>query len=266
MADPIPSTEWRAYLRLGMIGPDVAAWRTILALSGYALEGPEDVFTPSVHNATVAWQRARELTADGIVGLKTRDAIGTGAATRSPPVFDPTRIPYLEAANWSRSIGPQPKRLIVLHSIEAPEASTLAENTAAWFAGQRGAPPNTSAHYCVDDDSIVCCVRPELIAWHAPGANQYGIGIEHAGYARQSRAEWQDTFSTRMLGLSAQLTAWLCKRFAIPVVELGPRELVAEKSGITTHAAVTKAWGKSTHTDPGPDFPMARYLSLVLAG
>ena len=31
--------------------------------------------------------------------------------------------------------------------------------------------------------------------FHAPGANHNGIGLEHAGYARQSAEDWADAFS-----------------------------------------------------------------------
>jgi hypothetical protein len=34
--------------------------------------------------------------------------------------------------------------------------------------------------------------------------------------------------------------------------------------GITTHAEVSRAFGKSTHLDPGPFFPVAEYLRLVV--
>jgi hypothetical protein len=256
--------RWRPLMKLGDVGLDVRAWRVVLEHDGYALCGDARTFTTSVHNATVAWQRVRQLKVDGLVGSQTRSAISAFPAELVRRPFDSTAIPYLEAVNWSRHLGPQPKDLIVLHSIEAPEASTLAENTAAWFAGLRGPAPQTSAHYCVDDDSVLCCVPPACIAWHAPGANKNGIGIEHAGYARQSAAQWMDDFSVRMLRRSAELTAYLCDRFFIPVVALGPVELLRGERGITTHDAVSKAFKRSTHTDPGVGFPMKQYLQWVL--
>jgi N-acetyl-anhydromuramyl-L-alanine amidase AmpD len=152
---------------------------------------------------------------------------------------------------------------LVLHSMEAAEASTTAEAVAQWFAGQRGTAPRASAHYNVDDESIVQSVRDEDIAWHAPGANAHGIGIEHAGYARHHRDKWFDPFSARMLTLSARLSAHLAARWRIPVRFVDREGLRRGDAGITTHLEVTAAFRKSDHMDPGVSFPMERYLELV---
>jgi N-acetyl-anhydromuramyl-L-alanine amidase AmpD len=177
------------------------------------------------------------------------------------------RLPHLTipAANWQRNAGPQRKRWIVLHSMEAPEKGDTAESVAQWFGGLRGAAPEASAHYCVDNDSIVECLAAELVAWHAPGANQLGIGIEHAGFAKQTREQWLDAYGRAMLALSAKLTAALCQHFQIPVEYVDADDLRHQLTGITTHQQVSVAFGKSTHSDPGPAFPMRDYLDLVRA-
>jgi N-acetyl-anhydromuramyl-L-alanine amidase AmpD len=171
----------------------------------------------------------------------------------------PHRI--VEAANWSRHMGPQIKRWLVVHSMEAPEKGDTAELVARYFARSS---TQASAHFCVDRDSIVQCVPAELVAWHAPGLNTKGIGIEHAGYARQTRAEWLDSYGLAMLDMSARLCAELCHHFAIPVEAVGAAELFRGEPGITTHAQVTRAYPtKGTHTDPGPGFPMREFLDLI---
>lgn len=252
-------------MKLGDVGQDVAAWRTLLQLDGYDLSGAPNAFEQTTHNATVAWQRARPpLKPDGQVGERTRLAINTDPVSRLRPVFNPDTIPYVEATNWSRHIGAVQKTLIVIHCMEYPEASTTAEWCAGFFAGKRGAAPQASAHYCVDDDSVICCVPPERIAWHAPGANNNGIGIEHAGYARQTRQQWLDDFGLRMLELSARLTAYLCDRFDIPAQYLVADQVRRGARGITTHAEVSRAFGRSTHMDPGPYFPIGEFLRLVV--
>jgi N-acetyl-anhydromuramyl-L-alanine amidase AmpD len=180
------------------------------------------------------------------------------------PRFDPNAIPYVEAANWSKHLQhPQPKSVVVLHCMEWPEKPDSAEWCAGFFAGTKGPAPQASAHYCVDADSVICCVPPDRVAWHAPGANANGIGIEHAGYARQTAAQWLDDYSLRMLQLSAELTAWLCKRFGIPVQFIGAEHLRRGARGITTHAEVSRAFGKSTHMDPGPFFPINEYVRFI---
>lgn len=175
-------------------------------------------------------------------------------------------IPYLEAANWSRDFPPVKKRLIVLHCMEYAKKPDSAEWCARYFAGLEGPAPQASAHACVDSDSIVQCVPWDRVAWHAPGANRFGIGVEHSGYRRQSLSEWQDPYSTMMLDLSSWLVGELCTRNVIPIDFLDADELRAageNAKGITTHWEVTKAFGKSDHTDPGPSFPMGNYLRLV---
>jgi N-acetyl-anhydromuramyl-L-alanine amidase AmpD len=152
---------------------------------------------------------------------------------------------------------------VVIHSMEAGETAKTAENVAAWFAGKSA--PMASAHYCIDSDSIVQCVLEKDVAYHAPGANAKGIGLEHAGYAKQSAHDWADPYSARMLERSAELTAALCRKYEIPVAFVDAAGLLAGERGITTHRAVSAAFRKSTHTDPGAHFPMNHYLELVLA-
>lgn len=168
----------------------------------------------------------------------------------------------IEAANWSRHIGPQRKRVIVLHAMEAPEKGETAESCARYFQRPE---VQASAHYCIDSNSIVQCLPPELVAWHAPGANQFGIGLEHGGYSKQTRPEWLDPYGVSMLELSAHLAALLCFHFHIAVEELDASDVRGGLCGFATHATVTKAFPekKGTHWDPGPGFPMRDYLQLV---
>jgi hypothetical protein len=108
-------------------------------------------------------------------------------------------------------------------------------------------------------------VRDQDVGWHAPGANHDGIGIEHAGRAAQTGRDWSDAYSTSMLDRSATLVAELCRRYEIPVTWLDAVELKAGKRGITTHKAVTDAFKRGSHWDPGQGFPVERYLALVRA-
>lgn len=173
-------------------------------------------------------------------------------------------IPYVEAANWSRSAPAQHKWWIVIHCMQYPEKPDSAE----WCANYlHTLPPSEekSAHACVDSNSIVQCVPWDRIAWHAPGANRNGIGIEHAGWSKQAAADWSDLYSRSMLELSAWLCSQLCKRFGIPPTFRTAPDLRSGIPGITTHAEVTKAWPDKSHghTDPGPSFPIADYVARV---
>ncbi|HUQ22867.1 MAG TPA: N-acetylmuramoyl-L-alanine amidase [Gaiellaceae bacterium] len=169
--------------------------------------------------------------------------------------------PFVESPHINRTRGRQID-LIVIHTMEMDEKGETAENCAQWF---RNPGAKVSAHYCVDADSIVQCVRDQDVAWHAPGANHDGIGIEHAGRAKQTGREWSDAFSTAMLERSAGLVAELCTKYKIPVTWLYAADLRAGRRGITTHKAVSDAFKRGSHWDPGEGFPVERYLALVRA-
>ena len=169
--------------------------------------------------------------------------------------------PFIESPHVTRTNG-RKIDLIVIHTMEMDEKGSTAENCAHWF---RNPGARVSAHYCVDADSIVQCVRDQDVGWHAPGANHDGIGIEHAGRAKQTGRDWSDAYSTAMLERSATLVAELCAKYAIPVVWLYAADLLAGRRGITTHDAVSKAFKRGDHWDPGTGFPIERYLALVRA-
>lgn len=177
-------------------------------------------------------------------------------------------IPFVQAEFYTATSGRQID-LVVIHDMEYPERITAAEDCAAYFAHPRqanGSPNRASAHYCIDADSIVQCVRDQDVAYAAPRVNHNGVHLEHAGYAAQSRQEWLDGYSLAMLKLSAQLTADLCRRYNIPTVHVDRTGLTSGARGITTHRESTEAFGiVGGHTDPGPAFPMDVYIGFVQA-
>jgi N-acetyl-anhydromuramyl-L-alanine amidase AmpD len=169
--------------------------------------------------------------------------------------------PFVESPNYTaataRKIG-----VVVIHTMEIRERQDAAEICARWFASPVS---RVSAHYCVDADSVLQSVREDDIAWHARGGNTSSIGVELAGFARQTTADWQDAFSTAVLGRASALVADVCHRRRIPVRWLDADDLVAGRRGITGHADVSRAFRKSDHWDPGPGFPVERFLALVRA-
>lgn len=151
--------------------------------------------------------------------------------------------------------------LLVIHDMEAPETHDRAEACARYFASTDR---EASAHYCIDDNSIVRCVRDQDVAWAAPGANSDGLQFELAGYAGQNRKDWLDPYSRRMLeDKAAPLFAELATGYKIPAVYLDAAALKQNRRGITTHKQVSLAFRLSSHTDPGDGFPIERFVDDV---
>lgn len=167
-------------------------------------------------------------------------------------------------AKWYGPGRTVPIRVVVIHDMEAPEGPLTAENIAHWFATM-SADSKASAHVCVDNNSAVRCVADGDRAWHAPGANGDGLGIELAGYARQSRAEWLDQYSKGVLDQAARVVSGWCQKHDIPARKLTVAELKAGKRGVVGHRDVSAAYGQTDHSDPGPNFPWDYFLSRVSA-
>ena len=244
-------------MSFGMRGPEIGNWQRYLNTTLFApgLVVDED-FGSKTRVATAAFQsREQILEKAGVVGPLTRKrALQLGF------------IPFVPARNYTLVALTHPRKidLVVLHTMEAVDKPDTAERVAAWFAGPDA--PKASAHYNVDRDSIVQSVRDRDVAWHAPGANRNGIGIEHSGYAKQTVKEWKNDYNQAMLSRSAQLVARLCKEYNIPIERRTVDELKSKMRGICGHVDVTNAFsGGKGHTDPGPNWLWEEYLSLVEA-
>jgi peptidoglycan hydrolase-like protein with peptidoglycan-binding domain len=250
-------------MKLGSTGPDVVRWQQSLLARGYALGAADGGFGKRTHNATCAFQAGCGLAVTGEVTALELQLMSAAAtqSIRPPPVLAHT-IPFVQSRFYGKRRTIVGK--IVLHCMEAPEASTRAERCAQNMATLPADAAAKSAHYYADSDTVVQGVLDHLVAFAAPGCNHDGIQIEHAGYARQSTAEWLDNFGVRMLWLSAQLVARKVRERSLPIRFLRAADLVRKGAlGITTHHEVSLAFGRSDHHDPGPGFPMQWYLEQV---
>ena len=167
--------------------------------------------------------------------------------------------PFVESPNKTPATG-RAIDVVVMHTMEIAERPDAAQICARWFATPVS---QVSAHYCVDAKHLIACVREKDIAWHARGGNTNSIGVELAGYAHQTSKEWADMYSSAVLARAATLVADVCRRRRIPVRWLVAGDLVAGRRGITGHSEVSAAYGKSDHWDPGPGFPVDRFLDRV---
>ncbi len=204
-----------------------------------------------------------------------RRAAGPSLAMTQPQAVGMTGLRLVRARNFTavpRST-PRPIDLVVIHTMESDRKPTTAEAVSAWFAGSSA--PQASAHYCVDEDSIVQCVDERDVAWGAPGANKNGVHVELAGRAAQTDRDWSDDYSNAELELAAKLVADVCSRNSIPVAFVDAEGLLSGERGITTHVTITAAgrlakergqandMTKNTHWDPGHSFPMDEFIANV---
>jgi hypothetical protein len=161
---------------------------------------------------------------------------------------------------------------LCVHSAESPEGPHMAERIRDYLVGNNRA----SVHACVDQDSIAGSVNWSDTPWHTgAGApwNQMIIGVEHDGYASQTREQWLDAASAATLERSARLFAQLCRRFGIPARKVTPAQLAEAirtrnpaAGGICSHHDITLAAGvRGGHWDPGPNFPWDHYIARVRA-
>lgn len=180
------------------------------------------------------------------------------AATRT--WFETESWPVIRARHFTKVSGPRHVRVIVIHSMEAPEKGTTAESVARYF--QTTDRP-ASAHLCIDADSTIQSVYDNNVAYAAPGCNHDGLQIELAGYARQTNREWLDDYGVQLLDRAANACAQYCLKFDIPVIHLDNGELKSGMKGIVGHNQVSEVYRKSSHTDPGQGFPWSYFVDLT---
>lgn len=293
-------SNWRT-LRRGMSGDDVRAWQLVLEAAGLLFSGDDDGnFGPKTEKATIAYQIARGLHVDGVVGPDTRATVGAAPPPEPlppPDVFD-QRWQFLQAKNCTKVTGHRTVTLVPMHTMENLDRPDTAEGVASWFAGARGPAPEASSHVCGDVDSIVQCVRPNDVAWGAQGGNSISYHCEQGGYAHWSRSTWLNSDNIAMIKLMASHVRLALDHFRLPLVVLADSEvadcvrdsLIAQGKirgalsgtvgGICQHRQLTQVWQQwakyglpdprvgpkpwwPTHTDCGDGYPIDVLLDLV---
>lgn len=101
----------------------------------------------------------------------------------------------------------------------------------------------------------VCDLGPMGSPYAAPPLNQSFFHIVIPGRAGQSRDEWLDEFSLGCIRSVAQLIVSALWGANLPIQRLTPQNLVEGWSGYCGHVDVSKAFGQTSHSDPGTEFP-----------
>lgn len=172
--------------------------------------------------------------------------------------FPAPHPPFIEAAHHG---GDQRPRMIVMHSTVSPCQLGGARAIARYF---RDTETVASAHYTVDPGEVIQCVRDHKVAYHC-GFNQDSLGIEMCEFPSMvNLARWSTTPHKQMFKRAVHLVARLCLAYNIAPHYVGVRKLRDGQHGITTHAAMSRAFKRSTHWDPGV-WPRRRFLRAVRA-
>lgn len=206
-------------------------------------------------------------------GLEIVDVAGQPVASLSPEVVEadfaaPTNPTAAPGPDYAGSIWrPSPNyssrpanasgkvRMVIIHSCEGGYSGCW-----GWLTNPNA---GVSAHYVIKEDGseISQLVRESQKGWHIGAsydcklnssklcdlqgynANNFTVGIEHAGFAKQ--ASW----NSNLINQSAKLTCDITKAHAIP----------RDKYHIVAHGQLQPY----NRIDPGPNWPWTTYLNKV---
>lgn len=123
----------------------------------------------------------------------------------------------------------------------------------------------TGSHYYADDVEVLQSQDTLFCVGHlgSDQGNERGLSYEITGMTGWTRQQWLDNVEW---GKLASAMARDCHFFGIPPVLLTHdqmRAFNAQNKGFITHNMARIVWGGTTHTDPGPNFPMDHLLGLV---
>lgn len=122
---------------------------------------------------------------------------------------------------------------------------------------------DSSAHVGIDGSgNSRVWVHSNQKAWTILVLNGVTVNIEFIAKAAQSEAAWEDA----QIRTGAQWAAYWCLMFDLPAqrgaVKGAHGQAWVSKKGLIRHKDLTDA-GVGSHTDPGPAFPMARWIELT---
>jgi N-acetyl-anhydromuramyl-L-alanine amidase AmpD len=170
-------------------------------------------------------------------------------------------IPYVQGRN-DYTDGDEVKYGIAIHNT-SNDASDTGEAT---YATRRT--DGVSAHFYVDADSATQSIDTDDKTGHAGSAygNENAISVEITGANGWSRAQWLANVAWNTLGrvLAAVIRHhWPDGSFQVRRATVDEMKRNPKVRALYGHDDMRRAWGGTTHTDPGPDFPWDRLISAV---
>jgi len=170
-------------------------------------------------------------------------------------------IPYVQGRNDYTDVDGR-KYGIAIHNT-ANDASDEGE---AAYATRRT--DGISSHFYCDADSVIQSIDTDDRVGHAGSAigNENAIAVEITGGNGMSRAWWLANVAWDKLGwvLAYVIThdpdfaGFQVRRASVAEMKTNPRV-----KAFYGHNDMRLAWGHTTHTDPGPNFPWDRLFAAV---
>ena len=123
-----------------------------------------------------------------------------------------------------------------------------------------------SSHFYVDKRQVIQSLDTSARAGHAGSSNgnQNAVAVEIVGTNGKSRQWWLDNVDWVELG---KVLAAVCKTYGIAVRRASVAEMKKNPKvkAFYSHDDMRRAWGGTTHDDPGPNFPWDRLFAVVNA-
>lgn len=168
-------------------------------------------------------------------------------------------VPFVQGRNnYSDADGT--KYGIAIHNT-SNDASDEAE---ASYATRRT--DGVSSHLYCDKDSVTQSLDTVRKAGHAGSynGNEHAIAVEITGGNGWTRQQWLTNVAWEKLGAAL---AQVVRHYGIAVRRASIAEMQANPKlrAFYGHDDMRRAWGGTTHTDPGPNFPWDRLFSAVNA-
>lgn len=145
-------------------------------------------------------------------------------------------------------------------------ANTASDTAEASYASHRT--DGTSAHFYVDGDSVTQALDTDRKAGHAGSAygNNNAVAVEVTGLNSWTRAQWLERVAWNKLGAviayivrkDPDYSGWQNRRASVSEMRSNPRV-----KALYGHDDMRQAWGGTTHTDPGPNFPWDRLTQAI---
>ena len=121
-----------------------------------------------------------------------------------------------------------------------------------------------SAHLYCDRDSVIQSLDTDSKAGHAGSSigNENAVAVEITGFNSWPRSTWLDSVAWDKLGAAL---AQVCRRYGIAVRRASVQEMRdnPKVKAFYGHDDMRRAWGGTTHTDPGYSFPWDRLFAAV---